>query len=378
MAVSLYCGTPGSGKSYEVVAFVILPALAKGRRVVTNIAGFDEFAARDYLMQKDKVAPSQIGSIVLVDDDEVTKPGFFPVIGRDNETVVKGGDLVVIDEAWKFWGADSAVGDEALEFFRKHRHLTHDETGVSCDLVVIAQEPSSLHRKVRGVVELSFKAKKLKSLGLNGSYTVHMWEGPNQRRKAISIQTRRYNKAIFPLYSSYSGSNGVAGCEMVVDDRQNVFKRPSFWLISVVVVVLFVSGIFKASAFFSGNQAAGDRPEVASKSAAAGTDIPAVNVAPERFGHTASNRLATRSGPNLSKEWRLAGYLSVRGKAKVLLIDGAGRIRFEAPGSFAFVDGKPTSGVVDGERVTPWSGVPVGSGAVTAPARNLMAGFSDG
>lgn len=377
MAVSLYCGTPGSGKSYEVVSFVILPALARGRRVVTNIAGFDEFAARDYLMQKDKVAPSDIGSIVLVDDDEVTKAGFFPVVGGDSESVVQGGDLVVIDEAWKFWGSDSSVADEALDFFRKHRHLTHPVTGVSCDLVVIAQEPSSLHRKVRGVVELSFRAKKLKSLGLNGSYTVHMWEGPNQRRKSISSQTRRYNKDIFPLYSSYSGATGAAGKEMIVDDRQNVFKRPSFWVILVIVVVLFVSGIIKASAFFGGNSGVVGRSEASVPATSVRSPVAPMMIARERFGDLPLGN--GRPVLPLSSQWRLSGYLSLGGKAKVILIDGDGRIRFEAASAFAFVDGKPTSGVIDGERVTPWSGPALGSrGSGSAPTRNLMPGLTNG
>ncbi|HDL5229472.1 TPA: hypothetical protein RS727_002675, partial [Mannheimia haemolytica] len=39
MAVSAYIGIPGSGKSYEVVKSVILPAVASNRRVVSNIYG---------------------------------------------------------------------------------------------------------------------------------------------------------------------------------------------------------------------------------------------------------------------------------------------------------------------------------------------------
>lgn len=37
MAISAYVGVPGSGKSYEVVKSVILPAIKSGRRVVSNI-----------------------------------------------------------------------------------------------------------------------------------------------------------------------------------------------------------------------------------------------------------------------------------------------------------------------------------------------------
>lgn len=45
MAISAYIGIPGSGKSYEAVCNVIIPAFTSGRRVVTNIYG----------LQKDKI-----------------------------------------------------------------------------------------------------------------------------------------------------------------------------------------------------------------------------------------------------------------------------------------------------------------------------------
>ncbi|EPZ1805653.1 zonular occludens toxin domain-containing protein, partial [Escherichia coli] len=41
MPISAYVGSLGSGKSYEVVSSVIVPACASGRRVVTNIYGIN-------------------------------------------------------------------------------------------------------------------------------------------------------------------------------------------------------------------------------------------------------------------------------------------------------------------------------------------------
>jgi zona occludens toxin len=37
MPVNTLLGVPGSGKSYEAVAFHIIPALEDGRKVVTNL-----------------------------------------------------------------------------------------------------------------------------------------------------------------------------------------------------------------------------------------------------------------------------------------------------------------------------------------------------
>lgn len=37
MPINIYTGLMRSGKSYEVVSEVIVPAIRKGRRVVTNV-----------------------------------------------------------------------------------------------------------------------------------------------------------------------------------------------------------------------------------------------------------------------------------------------------------------------------------------------------
>lgn len=41
MAIMVYTGVMGSGMTYEVVSMAALNALRQGRRVVTNIAGFN-------------------------------------------------------------------------------------------------------------------------------------------------------------------------------------------------------------------------------------------------------------------------------------------------------------------------------------------------
>lgn len=76
MAISAYIGIPGSGKSYEAVCNVIIPAFTSGRRVVTNIYG----------LQKDKITeryPDATGEIIVVDNDDVLKADFFPFKGGE-------------------------------------------------------------------------------------------------------------------------------------------------------------------------------------------------------------------------------------------------------------------------------------------------------
>lgn len=55
MAISAYVGIPGSGKSYEVVASVIIPACIAGRRIVSNIYGLATQSIYDYCVDIKKI-----------------------------------------------------------------------------------------------------------------------------------------------------------------------------------------------------------------------------------------------------------------------------------------------------------------------------------
>lgn len=104
MAISAYIGIPGSGKSYEAVYNVIIPAFTSSRRVVTNIYG----------LQKDKITeryPDATGEIIVVDNDDVLKADFFPFKGGEG-SFCQFGDLIVIDEAWRIFGSDKDMTAE--------------------------------------------------------------------------------------------------------------------------------------------------------------------------------------------------------------------------------------------------------------------------
>ena len=223
MPINAYTGLMGSGKSYECVISVIIPAIRKGRRVVTNVDGIDSEAVRAFCLENFDCTLDKLGTVVHCKNDDVHKPDFLPH-GLQVDTFVKSGDMVCIDEAWRFWGTDCKIHKEHAIFFREHRHYVDETTKVSCDLVLMVQDISDLHRTLKVVVELSFRTTKIKSLGLNKIYRVEMWEGHKQTARArIAVGNKKYDKAIFPLYSSYVGGKGK---EVQFDDRQNVLNNP--------------------------------------------------------------------------------------------------------------------------------------------------------
>lgn len=350
MPINAYTGLPGSGKSYECVASVIITAVAKGRRVVTNVDAIDSDAIRAYVHEKQGVPYEKLGEVVHCSNDDVFKPEFLPH-GTAVDTFVQSGDLVCIDEAWRFWGTDQKICTEHKIFFREHRHYAHPVTGVTCDLVLMAQDIGDLHRILKTVVELSFRTTKIKSLGLNKIYRIEMWEGWKQTAKArADVMNKKYDPEIFALYSSYAGGTGN---EVQVDDRQNILKNPKVWFFLFMIVFGGATAIWGVLHFF--NRGAAPAPVVQSPPSAS---QPAPNIAPPAPSQV------------LSTEWRIAGEIVVDGQRQVVLLNTDGVIRYEHPSNFQN-SGRVMTGQLDGQRVSTFSGgKPPAKSSVPLPGKN--------
>ncbi|WP_236872029.1 zonular occludens toxin domain-containing protein [Burkholderia stabilis] len=255
MSINAYCGIMGSGKSYEVISGPVLEAIARGRRVVTNVDGVREEAMHAYLAEKRGLNPSKLGRIVHVTTDRVREEGFFPVEveGSGGATVTPGlvepGDLLAIDEAWKLWATGEKLSKEHVSFFRMHRHFVNQESGLACDIVLMVQSVTDLHRMLKPVLELTFVMHKLKMLGASTRYRVEQYDGWKQNAKTrVATYYKTYNPEIFPLYKSYAGG---AGHEAVVDARQNVLLDRKLWVVGGVSFVLFCAGLWGVARFFS-------------------------------------------------------------------------------------------------------------------------------
>ncbi|KWE56320.1 zonular occludens toxin domain-containing protein [Burkholderia sp. MSMB2157WGS] len=349
MAINAYCGVQGSGKSYEVVQGPLLDAIASGRRVVTNVDGINNERIHEFLVSKGRGDGTAFGAVVYVRTDDFLVPAFFPVEHESPEgaTVTPGfvqaGDLVVVDEAWKLWNSDKKISDEHMAFFRMHRHFTHAETGVACDVVLMVQDIGDLHRKVKPVVELSFRMHKLKSLGLSSGYRVEQYEGWKQNSKTrVGTYVRKYSKEIFPLYKSYAG---VGGKEVVVDKRQNILRNKRMWLIVALLAVMPVVSVRFLWSFFHraahGTTAAATTPQAAAPSATGSAGM--------------SGGAGGGSKPSFSESWRIVGSYSGPGRAWVVVADSSGRLRMESPSMFQNT-GVVRVGTIDGEQVSTFSG----------------------
>jgi len=341
MAINCYCGLQGSGKSYEVVSSVILDAVLDGRRVVTNVSGINEDKIHEYLVNKRDADPQKLGRIVHVTNDRIMQPQFFPDGEKPLiESVVLGGDLVAVDEAWRFWGTDNGkLSHEHMQFFRMHRHYVHPDTAVACDVALMTQDVTGLHRFVKNVFELTLRMQKHKSLGFVNRYRVDIHEGWKVNSKTrIDQHQKSYDAEIFPLYQSYAGGHSH---ESTMDKRQNILGNRTLWAYGAGFLLLSLICGFSTWRFF---HPPGMNKPLATNSVSSGSSI----------GKSAAVSIKADSLP-FSGVWRVVGeYQS--GSGRWIVIAGQdGRLRVESPSVFSSAS-VVIVGDVDGARVARWTG----------------------
>lgn len=376
MAINAYTGLMGSGKSYEVVENVILPALLAGRRVTTNVANLQTDEISAYLCEKFKVDLSTLGTINQVTNDDVAKPEFFPVETVEGDiapvSMVLPGDLVVIDECWRWWATGSKITPAHMTFFRMHRHFVNPATSACCDLVLVVQDIGDLDRKLKVVVENTYRMAKHKSLGLTSRYRVDLYSNYRVVKNPVRSFQRQYNKEIFKLYQSYSqaGAAGKSGVEVAIDGRANIFKGARLLLIVPFLVLVLVVAVWQVVKFFKPPV----KPPVdkaasvdASKFAMVdgkpvgpviqpytGHAIPAG--ASSALGAAAQSSASVPAPASLSESpWRVTGFYRVNANHYVVLArDGAVRTLLNPRGFY--YDSLRASGLLDGLTLANYTG----------------------
>lgn len=346
MPINVYTGLMRSGKSYEVVSEVIVPAIRSGRRVVTNVDGISEAAVHEFLkLNHPTDDETHYGKILHVDNAAVFLPDFFPFYddqkGSHTDTVVQPGDLVCIDEAWRFWGStDCKIHKNHKSFFLEHGHFTNEKTGVACDLVLMIQDMLTLHRFVKNVVAFNFRTHKKVSLGMGNTYSVTCFEGSKQS-KAVRIGewVRKYKKEIFPLYSSFKG--GVEGKTVNVDKRQNIFASKKLIVGGLLFLAFGIWSMYTVFRFF--------KPLPKSDAVAVVDSKTGVAAVPGAAG------AVPVKPPGFSDVWRISGSVVVGENRFVVVSNGAGAVRLESPSSFSNY-GLVQVGTIDSEKVSTFSG----------------------
>lgn len=361
MAIDAYVGLPGSGKSYSVVKFAILPSLKQGRLVITNIP-LTELAHSEY--------PDQIRQLPhdWYKDDQLFEE-------------VPNGSVVVLDELWRRWpkGMPAAkVPFRDKEFLAEHRHLV-DAEGNSTRIVLVTQDLDQIAAFATMLVDTTYMSVKLSAIGANKRFRVDIYQGaakgqrPPKSRLLRSVYDR-YEKSIHQYYQSATKSlTGLVGDESKADKRASIWRSPLmiFTLISPLLIAFL---FWKMGQFFAnGMSFSPPEPEPV---ALVEPELPPVqglsNPWPDDM---ASAVVAPRPGEpprrGYSAVWRVAGHMQradpdSKKMRDVVMLTSLSGVRYEPLENCESIGmGFQYQCEIDGDLVTPWSG----------PINQNMAGY---
>lgn len=195
--ITLYCGTPGSGKSLYA-AGQILDALSQKKLVITNYPlSFDHI--------KGKIFQWYYGAGVRceVSNDDLS-PQFCQIAAHSffaGDEPKEGRILLVIDEAGlvfnpRDWNRPDRK--DWLTFLSQHRKL-------GFDVILIAQSDNQLDKQLRPLLEYRVRFKRVSSLlGFPCSIFVGVRSYYNSRSRSDVLSTTvfRYHKRWAKLYQT--------------------------------------------------------------------------------------------------------------------------------------------------------------------------------
>lgn len=149
--ISLYTGTPGSGKSYHATERIDIN-LKRGVNVISN-----------YMIKTNR---SHKGQFIFLDNSEFSVKFLIEYASEHHilDRPVEHQSLIVIDEAAIIFPKKDYDKKEFqlwMTFFRLHRQMGYD-------VILITQNPKDVNSDVLGLVEYNFKHRKLTSFGLKG------------------------------------------------------------------------------------------------------------------------------------------------------------------------------------------------------------------
>lgn len=227
--INLLLGQPGGGKSYEAVAYHVIPAIESGRKVKTNLPLNLEYFYSVY--------PDSVDLIEIVQPDKAYRS--FQNIrdyGDDWRHPDSGvGVLYVIDEC-HFCLRRGSTSQEVEEWFSMHRHEL-------ADVLLITQSYGKVDKNIIDLVQLCYRVKKATAFGSDSKYIRKVQDGV--RGEVMNTSFRSYEKKYFPFYNSHTLSDNSAS-ESQATDIKAFWKQ---WPIIIAGLCLLVGIPFTVNAF---------------------------------------------------------------------------------------------------------------------------------
>lgn len=197
--ITLYSGTPGSGKSYHA-AVRIDWYIHHGGSLICNFP----------VAVPDGVNPKKPLLVSYWDNSEIT-PSRLAEYARQHHTLGKEGQtLLIVDEAQVIWNCRDFAARNRMDwitFFSQHRKL-------GFDILLISQNDRMIDRQIRMLIEYEVKHRKVNNYGSGGKIlslltggstwfiAMQYWYGGN--KVMLNKEMIRFKKSISGLYDSYA------------------------------------------------------------------------------------------------------------------------------------------------------------------------------
>lgn len=335
MSINAYVGLPRSGKSYNVVKHVIIPALKAGRLVVHNMMLDHDALLSEYPQGRLEKLPEGCTAEQLV-------------------LLCPPGAVIVLDEIWRYWPAGltaAKVPPDQQEFFTMHGHKV-GEDGRTQEIALVTQDLSQIAAWIRVLVEQTFRHTKLTSVGQDKKFRVDIYGGcvtgqAPPASKLLKQEFGTYEESVWRFYKSHTMSQtGEAGVEQRADRRGNILAgwRIKAAIAALCLVPFMLWGVGCSIARFKDKVTGADKQD---------TPVPVTDG--ESADPTAPPAPPPPQTPQYSSLWRYAGEI---------VVDGVQRAVFESDRGprimpWAICEKDAGSNVVchyDGQIVAEWTG----------------------
>lgn len=206
MIIAQY-GKPRSGKSYETVAFQIIPALKSGRKVITNIPlnieKFNLLFGHEFISEHLEIRTESKGLIRKKINGQ-----YQNVIGKPFESLECYSDdwrnddgvgaLLIIDEC-HYVLPRGKTPIEISQWFSMHGHA-------GFDIILLTQNFRKVDLDIRDMCELVFYVHKMTTFGESDKYIRKVKNGFDGAFDLDNQDIREYDKKWFPFYKSHTQS----------------------------------------------------------------------------------------------------------------------------------------------------------------------------
>ena len=231
--INVITGRPGGGKSYEAVAFHILPALERGRKVITNLPlqldmFVNIFGAE--VLELIKVVDGQLNDFGSMDRPFSKHEDYLD----DWKNELGQAPLYVVDECHMVL-PNKKLDSKILEFYSLHRHY-------GIDITLITQNVRKMHKDIRDMIEIQYICQKNTALGSQYSYTRKVKQGVSG--EVVNTSIRKYKSDYFRFYKSHTASNSAVQ-EDLAGDITPLWKRwpvigAGIFFSIFIILILFI------------------------------------------------------------------------------------------------------------------------------------------